>query len=195
MPIYATAMKNDEKRAPGRPRSEVSRNAILDAAYWQVMERSYDRVTADSIAKAAGAGKQTLYRWWPSKAAVILDALAEKGRTRIDRPQEAAIRSGDLLGFLRAVIPAMAAFGPALRHLMAEAQSDPKLRALLRERLIEPRREPLRQLLATRVSDAHKREALVSAIYGAIWYRLLLDEPVDEALAVELAALAPGRQP
>jgi AcrR family transcriptional regulator len=186
-------MENAEKRRPGRPRSELSRTAILDVAYWQVMERGYDKVTADSIAKAAGAGKQTLYRWWPSKAAVILDALAEKGRTRIDRPQEAAIRSGDLPGFLRALIPAIAAAGPALRHLMAEAQFDPKLRLLFRERLIEPRREPLRQVLSVRVADAHKREALVAAIFGAIWYRLLLDEPLDEALAVELAALAPLR--
>jgi len=99
------------------------------------------------------------------------------------------------LGLLRAVIPAIAAAGPALRHLMAEAQSDLKLRALLRERLIEPRREPLRQILNGRVSDAHRREALISAIYGAVWLRLLLDEPVDEALAHELAALAPAKVP
>jgi AcrR family transcriptional regulator len=184
-------MENAVKRTPGRPRSELSRNAILDAAYWQVMERGYERVTADSIAKAAGAGKQTLYRWWPSKAAIVLEALAEKGRARIDRPQEAAIRSGDLLGLLRAVIPAIAAAGPALRHLMAEAQLDAKLRLQLRECLIEPRRESLRQLLAGRVSDSHKLEAVVAAIFGAIWLRLLLDEPLDEALAVELAALAP----
>ncbi len=186
-------MENATKRKPGRPRSDLSRDAILDVAYWQVMERGYDKVTADSIAKAAGAGKQTLYRWWPSKAAVVLEAIAEKGRTRIDRPQEAAIRSGDLLGFLRAVMPAIAAAGPALRHLMAEAQFDPKLRLLLRERLIEPRSESLRQVLSERVSDSHKRDALVAAIFGAIWYRLLLDEPLDEALAIELAGLAPPR--
>jgi hypothetical protein len=76
---------------------------------------------------------------------------------------------------------------------MAEAQFDPTLRALLREKLIDPRREPLRQILAARVSDAQRREALIAAIYGAVWYRLLLDEPVDEALAIELAALAPPR--
>jgi AcrR family transcriptional regulator len=184
-------MESAPNRAAGRPRSEASRNAILDAAYWQVMERGYGAVTADSIAKAAAAGKQTLYRWWPSKAAVILDALAEKGRARIDRPMEAAIKGGDLLGYLRSLIPAMVAVGPVLRHLMAEAQFDPKLRAMLKERLIEPRREPLRQVLAARVADAHKREALVAAIFGALWYRLMLDEPVDEALAVELASLAP----
>jgi AcrR family transcriptional regulator len=159
------------------------------------MERGYSVVTAESIAKAAGAGKQTLYRWWPSKAAVILDAFAEKGRMRIDRPQDAAIRSGDLLAFLRAVIPVIAASGPALRCLMAEAQFDPKLRTMLRERLIEPRRASLRQVLAGRVADAHRLEALVAAILGAVWHRLMLDEPVDEALAHELAALAPANPP
>jgi AcrR family transcriptional regulator len=183
-------MENPEKRRPGRPRSEVSRTAILDVAYWQTMERGYDKVTADSIAKAAGAGKQTLYRWWPSKAAVVLDALAEKGRARIDRPQEAAIRSGDLLNFLRAVFAGIAANGAALRHLMAEAQSDRKLRAMLLERLIEPRREALRELLAAHVSDKVMRETIVAAVYGAIWHRLMLDEPLDEALAKGLTALA-----
>ena len=186
-------METHANRSPGRPRSEASRSAILDAAYWQVMERGYGSVTAESIARAAGAGKQTLYRWWPSKAAVILDAIAEKGRTRIDRPQEAAIRSGDLPAFLRAVIPAIAANGQALRCLIAEAQFDPKLRATLKEKLIEPRRESLRQVLAMRALDAHRREALIAAIFGAVWHRLLLDEPIDEALALELAALAPAR--
>jgi AcrR family transcriptional regulator len=184
-------MEIQANRAPGRPRSQASRSAILDAAYWQVSERGYAAVTAESIAKAAGAGKQTLYRWWPSKAAVILDAIAEKERARIDRPQELAIRAGDLPAFLRAVIPAIAANGQALRHLIGEAQFDPKLRAALKERMIEPRRENLRQVLASRALDAHRREALIAAIFGAIWHRLLLDEPVDEALAIELAALAP----
>jgi AcrR family transcriptional regulator len=182
-------------RRAGRPRSEASRDAILDAAYWQTMERGYAAVTAESIAKAAGAGKQTLYRWWPSKAAVILDALVEKGRTRIDRPQEAAIRAGDLLGFLRAVFAALAVNGAALRHLMAEAQSDARLRVLLRDRLVEPRRDSLRRVLEARIPDAARREAMIAAIYGAVWYRLLLDEPLDDSLASQLAALAPASEP
>jgi AcrR family transcriptional regulator len=183
------------RRAPGRPRSEASREAILDAAYWQTMERGYAAVTAESIARAAGAGKQTLYRWWPSKAAVILDALVEKGRTRIDRPQEAAIRAGDLFGFLRAAFAAFAANGAVLRHLMAEAQSDARLRGLLRDRLVEPRRDSLRRVLEARIPDAARREAMVAAIYGAAWHRLLLDEPLDDALASQLAALAPASEP
>jgi AcrR family transcriptional regulator len=184
-------MNEAVKRTPGRPRSQASRAAILDAAYWQTMERGYANVTAESIARAAGAGKQTLYRWWPSKAAVILDAFAQKGRARIDRPQEAAIRSGDLPAFLRSLLAALAAAAPVLRHLMAETQSDPGLRILLRREFFEPRRNDLRRILEARIPDSAKLEALTEAVYGAIWLRLLLDEPLDEKLADDLADLAP----
>jgi AcrR family transcriptional regulator len=183
-------MNEPVKQRPGRPRSDASRGAILDAAYWQTMERGYSAVTSESIAKAAGAGKQTLYRWWPSKAAIILDAFAEKSRARIDRPQEAAIRAGDLLGFLRSIFSVDGVNGSVLRHLMAEAQFDPKLRTLLREQIIEPRRNALRRVLEGRIPDAARREAMVAALSGAAWYRLLLDEPLDDSFAVQLAALA-----
>ena len=183
-------MENAAKRAPGRPRSEASREAILDAAYWQTMERGYAAVTAESIAEAARAGKQTLYRWWPSKAAIILDAFAQKGRLRIDRAQEAAIRAGDIENFLRAALAAFSASGPILRHLMAEAQTDAGLRASLQARLIEPRRDALRRALEARIEGAARREALVAAMDGALWQRILLDEPLDETFAVQLAALA-----
>ena len=76
------------------------------------MERGYAAVTTETIAKAAGAGKQTLYRWWPSKAAIVLDAFAEKARARIDRVQEEAIRTGDLLTFLRTASAAYSASAP-----------------------------------------------------------------------------------
>lgn len=185
-------MDQQGSRGPGRPRSEMSRKAILDAAYRLVSERGYPAVTAQMIAETAGAGKQTLYRWWPSKAAVVLDAFAESGRARIDRPQEAAIRAGDLESFLRAVFAAVNVSGPVLRHLMAEAQSDPELRRLLLDRLVEPRRDALRALLKRRMPQAALREAAVAAIYGAVWYRLLLDEPLDNVLAAQLAMLLPG---
>jgi AcrR family transcriptional regulator len=157
-----------------------------------VSQFGYPAVTAQMIAEAAGAGKQTLYRWWPTKAAVVLDAFAESGRIRIDRPQEAAIQTGDLESFLRAVFAAVAESGSVLRHLIAEAQSDPELRRLLLEQLVEPRRDALRALLARRLPKAAPQEAAVAAIYGAVWYRLLLSEPLDDVLAAELATLLPA---
>ena len=170
----------------GRPRSEESRRAILEAAFRLTQERGYENVTAQMIAQEAGAGKQTLYRWWDSKSAVVLDALAEKLRAIIDDEQHDAIDKGDLEAFLLSAVAVMARLGPTYRHLMAQAQSDAALRTALLERLIEPRRNTLRSLLAHRIADEREREAAVAAVYGAMWYRLLLDEPLDAELVKRL---------
>lgn len=76
---------------------------------------------------------------------------------------------------------------------MAAAQSDAPLRDALVKRLIEPRRDTLRTLLEKRFPARARREAVVTAIYGAMWYRLLLDEPLDAELARELAAVLARR--
>src|SRR5271170_430231 len=122
-------MSESTPRPPGRPRSEASRAALLDAAYWQVVERGYPAVSADAIAAAAGAGKQTLYRSWPSKSRLVLEAFAAKARERIDRPRDAAMRAGEVEKFLIADLAGAAPFFPALRFLIAEAQTDLDLMA------------------------------------------------------------------
>jgi AcrR family transcriptional regulator len=62
-----------------RPRSETSRTAILTAARTLVLSGGYTGVTIDEIASRAGVGKQTVYRWWPSKAAVVAEMVIEDG--------------------------------------------------------------------------------------------------------------------
>jgi AcrR family transcriptional regulator len=176
-------------RGPGRPRSETSRRAILAQAYRLVLAHGYPAVTMQMIADAAHAGKQTLYRWWTSKAAIVLDAIAVHASTVIDAPTRRAIETGDLRRFLVSVFKALETSGPLLRHLMAEAQRDPEIRKALLARLNEPRRDTLRRLLTGRFPEPKAREAAVMAIYGAVWYRLLLDEPLNAAFARDLAAL------
>jgi AcrR family transcriptional regulator len=184
-------MTESPKRQPGRPRSEASRAAILDAAYWQVVERGYANVTAEAIAKAAGAGKQTLYRWWSTKPAIVLEAFSVKARERVDRPLEAAIRNGDIAGYLKGLFVASKSLNPALRCLIGEAQTDPQLLGELRAWIFEPRAATLNLMLAPRVPDSAARETLVAAIDGAIWRRLLLGEALDDRFALALAGLAP----
>lgn len=58
----------------GRRRSERSHEAIIAATQELLVERSYPEVTIEGIAARAGVGKQTIYRWWPSKAALVLEA-------------------------------------------------------------------------------------------------------------------------
>src|SRR3954451_4883221 len=88
-------------RAPGRPRSETARAAILQAAAAELQERGFAATTVDAIAARAGVGKQTVYRWWPSKPDVVLEAILELAAERVAVPDEGSLHA-DLLSFLSA---------------------------------------------------------------------------------------------
>lgn len=170
--------------ARGRPRREDIRTAILDAAVTLVLDRGYAAVTTADIAARAGAGKQTLYRWWPSKSALVLDVL----ENRAGVPDPAL----PLPAFLATACRTATASAPLLRSLLAEAQSDPGLRVALRDRLVAPHREALRVCLGAIGLSGRGREIAAEAIGGAIWQRLLLGEPLDEGFVDAMVCLAEG---
>ena len=198
---YATAMSDpgDASAAPdaatpqaapaAKPKAKVprdggARRAILDAALALVLERGYAAVTTAEIAARAGAGKQTIYRWWPGKAALVLDALDGAGTLP-------AAEGTPLPAFLAELCRRLQRTAPALRSLMAEAQGDGALRVIVRRRLVEPRRAALSiQLAGIGLSDGPARSIAVEAIDGALWGRLLLAEPLDEAFVDGLVCLA-----
>jgi AcrR family transcriptional regulator len=180
----------------GRPRSEAAGHAILAAARDLVFRHGYVGVTTDMIAKAAGTGKQTIYRRWPSKAELVLDAFAAHASDRIDEDDITVLPAEQALAqFLTRLFEALAETGGAVRGLMAYAQEDNTFRAQMFERLIKPRRQSLRALLQRGVDAGElprdaDLDATVSAVYGAMWYRLMLDEPLDGDFASRLAAFA-----
>ena len=186
-------MPDSAKRPPGRPPSEESHAALLDAAWWRLLESGYAEVTVGAIAKAAGAGKQTIYRRWPNKAALVVDALAAKRAERIDRPKEAAVKKGDILAFLKAELAGLKPYASSLPALFADAQADPRTAEAFRAAMVAPRQAALREVLASPSADPKIRDALVEAIDGAFWRRIFLGEPLDEAFAAQMARLA-GRR-
>lgn len=153
----------------------------------------YRALTMERIAAVAGVGKQTIYRWWPSKAAVVLTALAEHAEEDILIPDTGDGRT-DLTYVLAGTFTALRGpDGPMLRALMAEAQLDEAFAATFRERLIDRRRTALRSLLARaqRRGELHPAadlDLLVDLAYGTMWYRLLLDHaPLSDFAASALA--------
>ena len=111
--------------SPGRKRSEGSRLAILAAAWELVGEVGFAGLTIEGIAARSGSGKQTVYRWWPSKADVLLDALAAQADLHIPIPDEGGY-AADLLSFLTASfqLGRDRRIVNVLRVLMAQAQID-----------------------------------------------------------------------
>ncbi|MGW5119775.1 TetR/AcrR family transcriptional regulator [Streptomyces noursei] len=122
-------------------RSERSRRAIFDAALALVGEVGYDKLTIEGIAARAGVGKQTIYRWWPSKAAVLLDAF---GSVVEEYDQEGLPDTGDLAADLKTVLRATAdefndaAWQAPYRALAAAGANDEELSRTFVGRLMEP---------------------------------------------------------
>lgn len=185
----------DQSR-PGRKRSEQSRLAILTATLELVAEAGYGALTIEGIAARSGVGKQTIYRWWPSKADVLLDALATKADLQIPVPDTGSFRA-DLAGFLGSTF-AMGGKSPVadtLRALMAQAQIDPEFGHRFREDFLVRRRDALGEL----VGRARERGELppgvqsgtvIDVVFGTLWYRLLATrEPIGPGLADELVTL------
>jgi len=182
-------MSEPPSRPAGRPRSDASRAALLDAAYWRTIDRGYAATSAETIARAAGAGKQTLYRWWPSKGALVLEAMQTKMRERIDRPRETAMRSGDLEKFLIADLAQLRGFADALGGLIAEGRSDEKLMRLVRDQWLAQRAADLYAVLSAGGAELRRRDVLVEAIESVILARVVFGKPLDEELARTLSHL------
>ncbi|RJL25105.1 TetR/AcrR family transcriptional regulator [Bailinhaonella thermotolerans] len=184
----------------GRKRSEESRQAILGAAFELVDEVGYAALTIEGIAARAGCGKQTIYRWWPSKAHVLMEALAAEGELGVTTADHGSY-AADLRAFLRDTFrlggePRIAGL---LRVLIAEAQIDPRFGEVFRAGLLERRRDALRVVLdrAGERGDLPSRPApdtVLDIVFGVLWYRLLaIPQPLDDALADDLTAtLAPS---
>jgi AcrR family transcriptional regulator len=137
--------------APSR-RNAQSRQAILTAAFDLVEELGYAGLTIEGIAARAGVGKQTIYRWWPSKGAVLFDALLALGQT--DSGQDAALPdTGDLETDLKTVLRATVAelnnkrYDVPMRALTIEILQDPAIAAQYAERLDKPLTELKKQRL------------------------------------------------
>ncbi|MFD7645076.1 TetR/AcrR family transcriptional regulator [Kitasatospora sp. NPDC059795] len=174
---------------PGRRRSEESRQAILGAAFELLAEVGYARLTVEGIAARAGTGKQTVYRWWPGKADVLLEAITAHARQHIALPGTGD-HAADLRTFLAATFAAATPrTADALRALMAEAQIDPAFGERFRETLLRPRREALATLVdrareAGRLAPHLTTATAVDLAFGTLWYRLLgTREPLDDELA------------
>ncbi|GGX17342.1 TetR/AcrR family transcriptional regulator [Streptomyces noursei] len=130
------------KAAPDASRrSERSRQAIFEAALALVGEVGYEKLTIEGIAARAGVGKQTIYRWWPSKAAVLLDAF---GSAADAYEYEGLPDTGDLAADLKAVLRATvdefndAAWQAPYRALVAAGANDEELSRSFVGRLMEP---------------------------------------------------------
>lgn len=123
----------EEHASPGRPRSEAARVAVLHAVDDLLVEQGYAAMTMKGIAERAGVGRQTVYRWWSTKAEILLEAsTCDAAHELATEPQ--ARPTDDLTAFLEALTSFLTTSpaGLAYRALLGEAQHDNAVRDLVR---------------------------------------------------------------
>jgi AcrR family transcriptional regulator len=178
-------------------RSDRARTAILDATAELITEAGYARLSIEAIAARAGVGKQTIYRWWPSKGAVVFDALLklqeDQGGAEVPMSDDLA---ADIALLLRET--ARGLVDPRLdgvyRALAAEIQDDPALNREMLDRLLGPLLAATRQRIvdgqeAGQIDGAIEAAIAVELLFGPMFHRWLLrTAPLDDAYADALAA-------
>lgn len=170
--------KQPAKKGPGRPRSQKTRQAIMDATAKLIEDRGVPGVTIEAVATAAGVGKPTIYRYWSNAhelaMAALMEAVPEAGQPDLDDPLMA----------LRSLLHGVAAtFGnPAGRHVamvLASADSSSEIAKAFRSHFIQSRRKEAEALLARAMEDGQlsaetSTDLMLDMIFGAVFYRLLM---------------------
>ncbi|MDX6643863.1 MAG: hypothetical protein QOD76_1825 [Solirubrobacteraceae bacterium] len=185
----------------GRPRSETARRAILAAAARLVAERGYGALTMEGIARSAGVSKQTVYRWWPRKSAVVLEALSEAAQA-VAPDSDTGSLEGDLRLFLRRTVTGAGQNAPMLAAMMAEAQLDEEFGGPFLSGFLARRRDVLREILERgrargEVGSGADLDFVVEVAFAALWYRILgshapLNRRFADRLSQTVLALARG---
>ncbi|MCT2583873.1 TetR/AcrR family transcriptional regulator [Actinophytocola gossypii] len=180
-----------DQPATPRRRGAARTDELLQVTLDLAAEVGYAGMTIEAVARRAGVGKHTIYRRWSSRSALLLDALSRAWTTDLDYHDTGDVRADLREQFLRSA-PALTdpPIGPVYRGLIAEAQSDPALRATLHERFLHT----VEQSTLDRITRAQRAGELVpdvdlefaaEVLCGTLYYRHLLSTRLVDEAAVD----------
>lgn len=161
----------------GRPRSQRAKRAVLDAARALVEKGGYSAATIEAIAARSGVAKTTIYRWWPNRAALVVDLLVRLATEAAPLP----LVGGDPMLVLRTELQLVAEAAEALPgrlliSLLGEAEHDPDIRGALQRGLFTPRRQAVARVIRRAQGAGVIRSDVPpllagDLLYGALFYR------------------------
>lgn len=181
--------KSLERRSPGRPRSVAARQAILDSTLALLKEVGFDELSVEGIAARAGVGKATVYRWWPNKAAVVIDAFLVIVEPELRFPAGDSARQVIHDQMRRLIRLMRGQFGTVLAAIIGAGQSQPELIEAVRKNWVEPRRAEARNLVQSAQERGEFRsdisaDTILDILYGSLYFRLLVGHArIDNTLA------------
>jgi len=173
-------------RGPGRPRSEKARKAVIQSTLTLLKRVGFNDLTIEAVAARAGVGKATVYRWWPNKAELVVDAFVSAVEEELRFPS-----AGPVLESIHAQMKRWAhifrsPLGQIISTVIGAGQSDPEILEAFQAHWVEPRRIEARRLLRQAMQSGEIRcdidpDAALDLLYGPLYLRLLIRHaPLDE---------------
>src|ERR1700676_3617415 len=185
-----------DKRAPGRPRSEESRQSILRSTLKLLQQDGgFPDLSIEAIAADAGVGKTTVYRWWPTKAALVADAFSASAEAELRFPDTGDVCRDMSLQMRNLIRIFRSDRGKIVAALLAGGQSDPELIEAFRERFLFPRRKQAYQTLQRGIDRGElpadsDLDLVLDSLYGPIYMRFLIrHDKLEESFADEICGL------
>lgn len=203
-PEYGTNGNGNQRRLPGRPRSEQARLAILHSTLQILAQSGFSDLTIEDVAERAGVGKATVYRWWPNKGALVADAFASSATPALRFPDTGSVYT-DMSRQMRQLVKVFTGpRGRIVAAILAAGQSDKDSIHAFRERFLLPRREEAYTTLRRAIRRGELRkdldpDLLLDSLYGPIYMRFLIQHArlnsafVDRLCALVLGGAAPRR--
>ena len=156
------------------------------------------RITTDAIARRAGVSKATIYKWWPNKSMVALDAYLADMTEQVASPDTGSAEMDFTLQLKSVTAFYTSPLGRLFGQFLAEGQSDPEFLALFRERFLYARRDAARAMWQRGVERGEIRddidsETVLDLIYGPLVFRLLAGHgPMNEQEAEKVVTAVFG---
>lgn len=184
------------KRSTGRPRSQASHEAIIQACIELLDSKPYSDISIEAIAAMAGVSKATIYRWWPNKVALVIEALTEQALHMPQIPFDGHNLRSHLLACLKGGYKSLlrGRMTPVLLAVLAECRTDAAMLDLLYKSFFAPLQAIGLRDLQKAVETGElgvdvRQEVLLDQLWGPLYYRALIaGKPVDEDYLQSLLA-------
>lgn len=171
-------MAEAAKAKKGRPRSEKSRKAILNATNKLLLQTSVQELSIESIAKKAKVGKTTIYRWWPNKTAVVMDALANQPGMQSPLPTASSHKEAIVMQMDKLIRLVDSNNGQTIAQLFSEAQASEVSLKIFKDNLLEPLMDAIRYSIEEGQKNGEFRKDItadlsIDMLCGPIFFRLM----------------------
>lgn len=178
----------------GRPRSESSRRAILDATRRLLTHVSVQKLSIEAIARKAGVGKTTIYRWWPNKSAVVMEAIFSQPAFHniLPTPRNAVEGVRGLIDKLTRQLGGKN--GRIVAEILGEAQPDPEALKTFIETFLQDRYNSLSSYIEGGKQTGEfdpdiDTDSAIDVILGPIFFRLISGQELDEAFVSDMTEM------